>query len=73
MCLVCVYLHSYVLDQILSGAPLDAVIEQVQAFLQGLAEELRGNAIPLPEYVITKVGGATSMSGYMHACYKVIF
>lgn len=55
---MCLYLHSYVLDLILSGAPLDEVIEQVQTFLQGLAEELRGDAISLQEYVITKVSVA---------------
>ena len=55
---VCVSPHSYVLDQILSGVALDEVIGQVQTFLQMLAEEVRGDAISLQQYVITKVGVA---------------
>lgn len=46
---------SYVLDQILSGAPLDDVIDRVLSFLVELKLELENNKVPLEEFVITKV------------------
>ncbi len=56
--LLCKYVVlSYVLDQILSGAPLDEVMEQVQGYLRELAEEIRSAVVPMEEYVITKVMG----------------
>lgn len=46
---------SYVLDQILSGIPLDEVIEKVLSYLQELQKEIKEDKVPMQEYVITKV------------------
>ena len=48
-------LFSYVLDQILSGAPLDEVIDKVQTFLQALADDVATDVVPMPDFYITKV------------------
>ena len=47
--------HSYVLDQILSGAPLDDVIECVLGYLQELSKDLLEEKVPIQEFIITKV------------------
>ena len=48
-------LPSYVLDQILSGSPLDDVIENVREYLQQLQKKINESKIELPLFVITKV------------------
>ena len=46
---------SRVLDSILSGDPLDEVIDRVQKYLGELKERIQGGHIELKKYVITKV------------------
>ena len=46
---------SYVLDQILSGASLDEVIEAVLSHLDLVSKNIQQDKIPLQDYVITKV------------------
>ena len=48
-------LPSYVLDQILSGAPLDEVIEKVRDYLEKLQKNIHDGKVELPLFVITKV------------------
>ena len=48
-------LPSYVLDQILSGSPLDDVIEKVCDYLQQLQKRINEGKVELPLFVITKV------------------
>ena len=46
---------SFVLDQILSGAPLDDVLEKVREYLQQLQSKINEGKVELPLFVITKV------------------
>ena len=48
-------LLSYVLDQILSGAPLDDVIEKVRDYLEKLQKNIHDGKVELSLFVITKV------------------
>ncbi len=43
------------LDQILSGAPLDDVIGEVLKYLQELGKEVQEDRVPMEEFIITKV------------------
>lgn len=47
--------HSNVLTYILSGQEMEKVIENVQAHLQKVAEEVVTGKTPLQDFVITKV------------------
>ena len=46
---------SYVLDRILSGAPLDDVIEKVRDYLEKLQKNIHDGKVELSLFVITKV------------------
>jgi len=45
---------NFVLDRILSGLDKETVVQDIHEYLQQVAEEIRGNKIPLRKYIINK-------------------